>query len=88
MTHRKDPDSAVKKHRITVRFDDSEYEAVLDNTKAAGLSLSEYIGGLKSKAMTDELNRCINEIMKMRKNVMEMAGEYRGYSEAHRKQKR
>ena len=43
------------------------------------------MGGLKSKAMTDELNRCLNEIMRMRKDVMEMAGEYRGYTQTHRK---
>ena len=44
-----------------------------------------HMGGLKSKAMTDELTRCINEIMRMRKDVMEMAGEYRGYTQTHRK---
>jgi len=44
-----------------------------------------HMGGLKSKAMTDELTRCINEIMRMRKEVMEMAGEYRGYTQTHRK---
>ena len=36
-----------------------------------------HMGGLKSQVMTDELTRCINEIMKMRREVMEMAGEYR-----------
>ena len=36
-----------------------------------------HMGGLRSQAMTDELNRCINEIMKMRKEVMELAGDYR-----------
>ena len=44
-----------------------------------------HMGGLKSKSMTDELTRCINEIMRMRKDVMEMAGEYRGYTQTHRK---
>jgi hypothetical protein len=44
-----------------------------------------HMGGLKSKAMTDDLTRCINEIMRMRKDVMEMAGEYRGYTQTHRK---
>ena len=44
-----------------------------------------HMGGLKSQAMTDELTRCINEIMKMRKEVMEMAGDYRGYTQTHRK---
>ena len=44
-----------------------------------------HMGGLKSKSMTDELTRCINEIMRMRKDVIEMAGEYRGYTQTHRK---
>ena len=44
-----------------------------------------HMGGLKSQAMTDELTRCINEIMKMRKEVMEMAGDYRGYTQTYRK---
>lgn len=130
MTHRKKQVAAVRNNRITVRFDDSEYEAISGSAKAAGLSLSEYIrqqavygkveihnhivadfpklekltqefsaignnlnqltryfhmGGLKSKSMTDELTRCINEILRMRKDVMEMAGEYRGYTQTHRK---
>ena len=42
-------------------------------------------GGLRSKAMSDDLRRCLNEIMKMRKEVMEMAGEYHGIDQAHRK---
>ena len=36
-----------------------------------------HMGGLRSQAMTDELNRCINEIMRLRKEVMELAGDYR-----------
>ena len=130
MAYRKNPDNTSRKHRITVRFDDLEYETILSNAEDAGLSMSEYLrnqilhgkveihnhivadfpkleklaqefsaignnlnqltryfhmGGLKSKAMTDELTRCINEIMRMRKDVMEMAGEYRGYTQTHRK---
>lgn len=47
-----------------------------------------HMGGLKSKAMTDELTRCINEIMQMRKDVMEMAGEYRNYTGTTKKHHR
>ena len=120
----------MRRHLVTVRLDDMEYENACESAKEAGLSLSEYfrrqavfgkveihnhivadfpkleeltrefsaignnlnqltryfhMGGLKSKAMTDELNRCLNEIMRMRKDVMEMAGEYRGYTQTHRK---
>ena len=130
MTRRKKQDADVRRHLVTVRLDDMEYENACESAKEAGLSLSEYfrrqavfgkveihnhivadfpkleeltrefsaignnlnqltryfhMGGLKSKAMTDELNRCLNEIMRMRKDVMEMAGEYRGYTQTHRK---
>ena len=130
MAYKKNQDKGLRKHRITIRFDDLEYENILSNAEEAGLSMSEYLrnqilhgkveihnhivadfpklekltqefsaignnlnqltryfhmGGLKSKAMTDELTRCINEIMRMRKDVMEMAGEYRGYTQTHRK---
>ena len=130
MTRRKKPEGTVRNHLVTVRLDDTEYSAVCDSAKEAGLSLSDYfrhqgvygkveihnqivadfpklekltqefsaignnlnqltryfhMGGLKSQAMTDELTRCINEIMKMRKEVMEMAGDYRGYTQTHRK---
>lgn len=43
-----------------------------------------HMGGLRSKAMMEELTRCINEIMEMRDAVMEMAGDYRGYLETYR----
>ena len=60
-----------------------EFSAIGNNLN----QLARYfnMGGLRSQAMTDELNLCINEIMKMRKEVMEMAGEYRGYTQTHRK---
>ena len=130
MTRRKKTDGEVRRHFVTVRLDDIEYETISSNAAAAGLSLSDYLrqhavygkveihnhivaefprlekltqefsaignnlnqltryfhmGGLKSQAMTDELTRCINEIMKMRKEVMEMAGDYRGYTQTYRK---
>jgi hypothetical protein len=43
------------------------------------------MGGIRSKQMQDELLRCINEVMKMRKEVMELGGEYRGYHKTSRK---
>lgn len=60
-----------------------EFSAIGNNLNQ--LTRYFHMGGLKSKAMTDELTRCINEIMWMRKDVMEMAGEYRGYTQTHRK---
>ena len=60
-----------------------EFSAIGNNLN----QLTKYfnMGGLRSKAMTDELTRCINSIMEMRKEVKELGGEYRGYTEAHRK---
>ena len=49
------------------------------------LTLYFHMGGLKSQAMTDELTRCINEVMKMRKELMEIGGEFRGNLKTHRK---
>jgi len=65
-------------------------EKLTQEISAIGNNLNQltryfHMGGLKSKAMTDELTRCINEIMRMRKDAMEMAGEYRGYTQTHRK---
>ena len=65
-------------------------DAAAEEMRRIGNNLNQltryfHMGGLKSQAMTDELTRCINEIMKMRKDVMEMAGEYRGYTQTHRK---
>ena len=60
-----------------------EFSAIGNNLNQ--LTRYFHMGGLKSKAMTDELTRCINEIMRMRKDVIEMAGEYRDYTQTHRK---
>lgn len=43
------------------------------------------MGGLKSQAMQEELTRCINDVMRMRRELVELGGEYRGHLEAHRK---
>ena len=45
-----------------------EFSAIGNNLNQ--LTRYFHMGGLKSKAMTDELTRCMNEIMKMRKDVM------------------
>ena len=124
MTRRKKPEGAVRNHLVTVRLDDTEYSAVCDSAKDAGLSLSDYfrhqgvygkveihnqivadfpklekltqefsaignnlnqltryfhMGGVKSESMQEELRRCINEVMKMREELLAFGGEYRGY---------
>ena len=39
-----------------------------------------HMGGVKSESMQEELRRCINEVMKMREELLAFGGEYRGYS--------
>ena len=38
-----------------------------------------HMGGVRSEAMQAELRRCINEVMKMREELLAFGGEYRGY---------
>ena len=44
-----------------------------------------HMGGVKSEAMQEELRRCINEVMKMREELLIFGGEYRGYVKTSRK---
>jgi hypothetical protein len=38
-----------------------------------------HMGGVKSESMQEEVRRCINEVMKMREELLAFGGEYRGY---------
>jgi hypothetical protein len=38
-----------------------------------------HMGGVKSESMQEELRRCINEVMKMREELLAFGGEYRGH---------
>ena len=73
----------LQSHQYKLEKLTQEFSAIGNNLNQ--LTRYFHMGGLKSKSMTDELTRCINEIMRMRKDVMEMAGEYRGYTQTHRK---
>ncbi len=44
-----------------------------------------HMGGIRSEAMQEELRRCINEVMKMREELMAFGGEYHGYVKTSRK---
>ena len=44
-----------------------------------------HMGGLVSAAMQEQLRNCINDVMDMRKEVMKLGGDYRGYTKTHRK---
>jgi len=39
------------------------------------------MGGLQSKAMREKINTCIEELMDLRKKVLEMAGDFDGSAE-------
>ena len=63
-----------------------ELQKLTDEFSAIGNNLNQiaryfHTGGLQSKAMREEINRCISEIMKMRKIILEMAGDFHGSSE-------
>ncbi|MCD8398805.1 MAG: MobC family plasmid mobilization relaxosome protein [Lachnospiraceae bacterium] len=44
-----------------------------------------HMGGLRSKAMQEEINGCITELHELRKETMKLVGDYRGNLETHRK---
>ena len=43
------------------------------------------MGGIRSQSMQDELRRCMNEVMEMRKKLKDFEGDYRGYTKTYRK---
>jgi hypothetical protein len=47
-----------------------------------------HMGGIRSKAMQDEIHECISQIFDMRKEVAEMAGDYHGSVKTYCKQER
>lgn len=63
-----------------------ELQKLADEFSAIGNNLNQiaryfHMGGLQSKEMREEINRCISEIMEMRKSIMKMAGEFHGSTE-------
>lgn len=61
----------------------SELKKLTNEFAAIGNNLNQiakyfHMGGLQSKAMREKINSCIAEIMKMRKAVMSMAGDFYG----------
>ncbi|MDD3417803.1 MAG: plasmid mobilization relaxosome protein MobC, partial [Lachnospiraceae bacterium] len=44
-----------------------------------------HTGGIRSKAMQDEIHECISQLFALRKEVIQMAGDYHGSIETHRK---
>ena len=63
-----------------------ELQRLTDEFSAIGNNLNQIaryfnMGGLQSKAMREEINDCISAIMKMRKTVIDMAGDFHGSTE-------
>ena len=63
-----------------------ELQKLTDEFSAIGNNLNQIaryfnMGGLQSKAMREEINDCISAIMKMRKTVIDMAGDFHGSTE-------
>jgi hypothetical protein len=54
-----------------------EFSAIGNNLNQ--LTRYFHMGGVKSESMQEELRRCINEVMKMREELLAFGGEYRGY---------
>ncbi len=44
-----------------------------------------HMGGVRSMAMQDEIRECISKLFDLRKEVLEMAGEYHSNFKTHRK---
>lgn len=64
--------------------DFAKLDKLLREFAAIGNNLNQltryyHMGGIVSQALTEELRRGINAVMEMRKDVSELAGEYRGY---------
>ena len=42
-------------------------------------------GGIQSRAMLEEINRCMTDLRSMRKDIAELAGDYRGNLKTRRR---
>ena len=75
-----------------------KYQIVIDSEEIKGL-LSQYgkigsnlnqiaryfnSGGERSRAMQEEIQRCIAELYALRKEVLRLAGDYSGSSQTHK----
>ena len=66
--------------------DVEKLQKLTDEFHAIGNNLNQIaryfnMGGLHSTAIRQEINECVMELMKMRKAVMDMAGDFNGYTQ-------
>ena len=64
-----------------------QLQKLTDEFSAIGNNLNQIaryfnMGGLQSKAMRERINTCIEELMVMRKKVLEIAGDFDGSAES------
>ena len=73
MTRRKKPEGAVRNHLVTVRLDDTEYSAVCDSAKDAGLSLSDYFRHQGVYGKVEIHNQIVADFPKLEKLTQEFS---------------
>ena len=73
MTRRKKPEGAVRNHLVTVRLNDSEYSAVCDSAKEAGLSLSDYFRHQGVYGKVEIHNQIVADFPKLEKLAQEFS---------------
>lgn len=64
----------------------SEYHNIGNNLN----QIAKYFntGGIHSQEIRQRINQCISELFDLRKEVLKMAGDFRGNTQTYRKQKR
>ena len=76
--------------KVTIKYpivvDLPELEKFTNELAAIGNNLNQSaryfnLGGLQSQAMRERINSCIAAIMEMRKKVLDMAGDFQGFSQ-------
>ncbi len=73
--------------------DFKKLDGLLRELSAIGNNLNQiaqyfHMGGVVSMRMTEKIHKCIWSLMEMRKDIAEMAGEYRGCNQALRDKER
>ena len=66
------------------------YIKLIKELSAVGNNLNQIAaffnsGGIQSRAMLEEINRCMTDLRSMRKDIAELAGDYRGNLKTRRR---
>ena len=79
--------------KYDLRADISELQKLTSEFHRIGSNLNQIAkhfntGGLHSQEIRNNINQCVAELYKLRKEVLKMAGDFHGYTETYHKQKR